>query len=92
MARGPDGSEHAAGLSEADGLSPAELGFTQALERIIDRALLGHRAGGAFVYGIHQALSSRMIEVLTHRYLAAGWREAGIRESATGAYLLILRP
>jgi hypothetical protein len=92
MARGPDGVTLAAELDDASGLNPAELTFTLGLEKIIDGALTGYRPGMPFVYGIHQALSPRMIEALRARYREAGWGEVLLREGATGAYMLVLRP
>jgi hypothetical protein len=92
MARGPDGRSHAAELdAAAEGLNRMEYEMAFGLERIIDRTLERHR-GGPFVYGIHQALSPRMIASLARRYREAGWSEASIQEGATGAYLLVLRP
>jgi hypothetical protein len=92
MARGPDKVTHAPPLDESAGLNPAERGFTDALEKIIDRAMDTLRPGHPFVYGIHQSLSPRMIEILEQRYRKAGWMEVLLEESGTGAYMLVLRP
>ena len=92
MARGPDGITCAAELDRtAEGLNRMESELAFGLEKIIDRTLEGHRRGEPFVYGIHQALSPRMIDSLTRRYREAGWSELLIREGATGAFMLVLR-
>lgn len=49
-----------------------------------------HRWGDSFVYGIHQALSPRMMAALARRYREAGWGDVRIREGATGAFMLVL--
>jgi hypothetical protein len=93
MARGPDGETYAAELdAEAEGFNRMEFELTLGLEKIIDRMMDSHRRGDSFVYGIHQALSPRMIESLARRYHEAGWGDAWIREGATGAYMLVLHP
>ena len=92
MARGPDGTTQLPPLDERAGLNPAELGFTHALERIVDRAMHTLRPGQPFVYGIHQSLSPGMIAVLEQRYREAGWGDVSLEASGTGAYMLVLRP
>lgn len=69
-----------------------EFELTLGLEKIIDRTMDSRRRGEPFVYGIHQALSPRMIESLVRRYREAGWEKAWIREGATGAFMLVLHP
>ena len=93
MARGPDAVSRTADLDpEAGGLNRMEHELAYGLEKIIDRAMDSHRWGDAFVYGIHQALSPRMMEVIRRRYREAGWSEVSLREGATGAYMLVLHP
>jgi hypothetical protein len=65
--------------------------FVDALGAIVDRALESHR-GGSFVYGIHQELSSAMVAALRERYVGSGWSDVSLEPTATGAYLLVLRP
>jgi hypothetical protein len=65
--------------------------FLEAMIRIVDRALADHR-GGSFVYGIHQELSSGMVDALRARYEGSGWSAVSIEPTATGAFLLVLRP
>jgi hypothetical protein len=92
MARGPDGTLYDEPASEPGSDEDGERGLAHGLERIIDRSLQRHRPGERFVYGIHQSLSPRLIATLESRYRAAGWREATVREGATGAFVLILAP
>ena len=90
MAVGPDGAPLAPLESEE---IPPELGaFVAGLEGVIDRALHGYRAGDRFVFGIHQALTPGVESCLIGRYLRAGWREARVIPSATGAATLVLSP
>jgi hypothetical protein len=92
MARGPDGRSHGAELdAAAEGLNRMEYELASGLEKIIDRTLESYRGSGPFVYGVHQALSPRMIASLTRRYREAGWSEASFLEGATGAHFLVLR-
>ncbi len=92
MARGPDGSIYNLDVSEEDGINETEKSFLVGLEKIIDGAMETLPRGDAFVYGIHQSISPGMVQVLTRRYLAAGWREADLSEGETGAFDVYLRP
>lgn len=73
-------------------LSRADAAFMEGLEKIIDRALKRHTAGERFVYGVHQGLSPAMASELRRRYVSAGWRDVVVKESGTGAHLLVLTP
>jgi hypothetical protein len=91
MARGPDGTVVSEEIDrEAEGLNPLELELTSGLEKVLDGALASFRGPGPFAYGIHQALSPRMREVLARRYREAGWGDVRVTEGATGSCLLVL--
>jgi hypothetical protein len=91
MARGPDGRVIAEEIDrEAAGLNPIEFELASGLEKVLDGALAGFRGTGPFAYGIHQALSPRMKEVLARRYREAGWGDVRVTEGATGSCLLVL--
>jgi hypothetical protein len=91
MARGPDGRLVPDEIDrEAAGLNPIEFELASGLEKVLDGALAGFRGGGPFAYGIHQALSPRMKDVLARRYREAGWGDVRVTEGATGSCLLVL--
>lgn len=66
--------------------------LAESLAGVIDRALVGHREGETFLYGIHQHVSPGVLACLRERYRASGWSGVSLRESATGTYLLVLMP
>ena len=69
-----------------------DLVLADGLAAVIDKALERHPRGETFVYGIHQGLSPGALERLREHYEAAGWSGVSLREGATGAHLLVLRP
>jgi hypothetical protein len=91
MAIGPDGSLllHELNAEEA-GLNRLEFEMTRGLEQVLDGAVAGYHGTAPFAYGIHQALSPRMREVLERRYRAAGWGDVRVTEGATGACIIVL--
>lgn len=93
MAVGPDGRRLEEPLESGAGGTAAELlDFVRGLEGIIDRALQAHPRGDTFVYGIYQEMDPAVAELLTRRYLGAGWSEARLKPTLTGAATLILVP
>lgn len=91
MARGPDGGVVPGEIDRAaEGLNPVEFELTSGLEKVLDDAIAGYRGAGPFAYGIHQALSPRMKEVLARRYREAGWGDVRVTDGATGSCLLVL--
>lgn len=91
MARGPDGSflPHDLTAEEA-GLNKLEFEMTRGLEQVLDGAVAGYQGSAPFAYGIHQALSPRMRDVLERRYREAGWGDVRLTEGATGACIIVL--
>jgi hypothetical protein len=66
--------------------------LAKGLAAVIDRALARHPRNETFVYGIHQELAPGVAECLRAHYVDAGWTGVTLREGASGAYLLVLRP
>ncbi len=58
--------------------------------RAVDGAVAGYQGSAPFAYGIHQALSPRMRDVLERRYREAGWGDVRLTEGATGACIIVL--
>ena len=69
-----------------------ETALAKGLAAVIDRALARHPRNETFVYGIHQELAPGVAERLREHYVAAGYTGVSLREGASGAYLLVLRP
>ena len=69
-----------------------ETALAKGLAAVIDRALARHPPNETFVYGIHQELAPGVAAGLREHYVAAGWTGVSLREGASGAYLLVLRP
>ena len=91
MARGPDGSSHPHEIDRAaERLNSMEYELALGIEKVVDGAIAGYRGGGPFAYGIHQALSPRMRDVLARRYREAGWGDVRVTEGATGACIFVL--
>lgn len=91
MARGPDGSTFPDEIScEAEGFNRMEFELTVGLEQVIDGAIRDYRGTGPFAYGVQQALSPKMKDVLARRYRAAGWSDVRISGGATGASVFVL--
>lgn len=92
MPRPPTGSGRTGVDGAAVALTVDDFAFLRGLEAAIDRALVNHREGESFVYGIHQELSRPVAEALEVRYRAAGWREVRVKRGETGAQTLVLVP
>lgn len=75
-----------------EGHRSVDVTLAAGLAAVIDRALERHPPNETFVYGIHQGLSEGVAECLREHYVAAGWTGVSLREGASGAYLLVLRP
>lgn len=69
-----------------------EAALANGLAAVIDRAVARHPRSETFVYGIHQELAPGVAAHLRAHYLDAGWTSVSLREGASGAYLLVLRP
>lgn len=92
MARGPSGTRSTDAAGVVTTLSATDFAFLSGIEAAIDRALENHRAGDTFVYGIHQEMPAGVPEALAARYRAAGWGDATVKQSETGAYMVVLNP
>ena len=91
MARGPDGQLATTEIDRvAEHLNKVEYEMTLGLELVIDGAVQKFRGTGPFAYGISQALSPRMRDVLGRRYREAGWGDVRISEGATGGSVVVL--
>lgn len=91
MARGPDGQILNTPISrEEERLNSMEYELTLGIEQVIDGAVADYHGGGPFAYGVHQALSPRMRDLLARRYRAAGWGDVCMTEGATGSSILVL--
>jgi hypothetical protein len=91
MARGPDGQLTATAIDPAaEHLNRVEYEMTVGLELVIDGAIQTFHATGPFAYGVSQALSPRMREVLGRRYREAGWGDVRVSEGATGGSVVVL--